>query len=432
MSSSSVDGNDNGASRGGNFAGPSLTRRRANNEIWPGPFVEDLVVQVAIDASRSLGRLSAAAALVNVFQVCSTWHTVSRSEQLWHRLTSVIWSRTHPLHDTWREEYMYRHRTAQNFRAGRSFHVTLHLDVPDGLMCRCLTLSDTHLACGFADGTVRLFDLATRLQVGSFHTHHGDHLGLFSHAVSGIVITDPRLIFAKLDGDIHVAIIDGQPQARRAHMGNVVDDGALVDFTGCGRWWVGLYAGVPGRAFHIWDGNTEELVYVNTTLTDPEALRGWHMLTELTETIGRVRVTSQESVVACTSLRYMVLDLRNPEFPLHDQESRRGLIVTSLDTNNEAFMTVDSRGWAIVRRVDTLEEVCRFNTRQRNVMGCMNLGYALICVTGVIRVWEIEHGQHLYNLSGNIGGVNAMVANDRHVAAASSATTIHLWDFGAQ
>ena len=40
-----------------------MIRRRANNEIWPGPFVENHVVQVAIDASRSLGRLDIAAAL---------------------------------------------------------------------------------------------------------------------------------------------------------------------------------------------------------------------------------------------------------------------------------------------------------------------------------------------------------------------------------
>ncbi|KAB2022528.1 hypothetical protein ES319_D07G217800v1 [Gossypium barbadense] len=69
-SSSSEDANGNSGRRGvGDFGAPSLTRRRANNEIWPGPFVEDLVVQVAIDASRSFGRLAVAAALANVFQV---------------------------------------------------------------------------------------------------------------------------------------------------------------------------------------------------------------------------------------------------------------------------------------------------------------------------------------------------------------------------
>ena len=66
-SSSSEDGNGNGAR---DFEGPPLVRRRANNESWPGPFIEDLVVRVAIDASRSLGRLAAAPALANLFQVC--------------------------------------------------------------------------------------------------------------------------------------------------------------------------------------------------------------------------------------------------------------------------------------------------------------------------------------------------------------------------
>ncbi|XVE78313.1 hypothetical protein DITRI_Ditri13aG0134600 [Diplodiscus trichospermus] len=439
-SSSSEDGAGNGARRAGDFEGPALIRRRANNEIWPGPFVEDLAVRVAIDASRSHGRLEAARALVrNVFQVCSTWQAASRSDPLWHRLTTVVWGRTHRTQANWHGEYIYRHRTAQNFHNGRPSHETLHfdrsnVDNPDGLMCRCLTLSDTHLACGFADGTVRLFDLDPLLHVGTFYPHHRDRFGRFSRAVAGIVIADPRLIFATMDGDIYVAVIDGQPHARRAHMGNVVDDGSLVDFTGCGRWWVGLYAGVPGRAFHIWDGNTEELVYVNATLTDPEAVMGWHTLTELTETIGRVRVTSQESAVACTGLRYMVLDLRNPELPLHDEESRRGLIVTSLDTNSEAFITVDRRGRATVRQADTLEELCRFNTEQRNVMGCMNSGYALLCTAGVIRVWWIEQlqGEHLYNLNENVGDVNAMVADDRYVAAAGSDTSIHLWNFRAQ
>ncbi|GMI70919.1 STERILE APETALA [Hibiscus trionum] len=440
-SSSSEDGNDNSAPRRGfDFGGPSLTHRRAINEIWPGPFLEDLVVQVAIDASRSLGRLAAAAALANVFQVCSTWRAVSHSAPLWFRLTRIIWGRTHRMHPTWRDEYVYRHRTARNFRAGGSYHHTLHfdpsnIDSPDGLMCRCLTLSDTHLACGFADGTVRIFELATRQHVRTLFPYQGARFGRFSRAVAGIVIAGNRIVFATLDGDIHVTVMDGQPFPRRAHIGNVVEDGPLVDFTGCGRWWVGLYAGVPGRAFHIWDGNTEEMVYVNpliASLTNSEAVMGWHMLTEFIEPIGRVRMTNRETAVACASLRYMILDMRNQGFPLHDQERRRGLRVTCFDTNNEAFITVDNRGRAVVRRVETLEEVCRFQTRQSNMTGCMNWGYALVCAGGVVRVWEIEQGQYLYSLNENIGGVNTMVADDRYVAAVSRRdTTIHLWDFGA-
>lgn len=308
------------------------------------------------------------------------------------------------------------------------------MEDPDGLTCRCLTLSETHLACGFADGAVRLFELATFLHVRTFWPHPRDRLGHFARAITGIVITNHLLVFATLDGDIHVAtILNGPVHPRRAHLGDVLNDGALVDFTGCGRWWVGLYAGVPGRAFHVWDGNTEELVFVGGSLTDPEAVMGWHMLTELTEFVGRVRVTSQESAIACTNRRVFVFDLRNQEVL---EDYRRRLIVTSVDVSNSAYIIVDHRGLARVRRAGTLEEICRFTVRgasQRGVMGCMNMGYALMCAGDVIRVWEVEqHGESLYGFRERIGEVNALVANERHVAASASDTTLHLWDFGAQ
>lgn len=241
------------------------------------------------------------------------------------------------------------------------------------------------------------------------------------------------MVFATLDGDIHVAVIDDvENPARRAHLGNVVNDGVLVDFTGCQRYWVGLYAGLAGRAFHIWDGQTEELTFVGGSLTDQNTVMGWRMLTEFTEFVGRVRVTSQESAVACTSSRVIIFDLRNQGVILGEREYRRGIMVTSVDVNNEAYIVVDSRGLAIVRKVDTFEEVCRFNIRvQRNgnVMGCMNQGCALMCAGGVIRVWEVERGEYMYRFRERIGEVNAFVGDDRHVAA-SSEGSIHLWDFG--
>ncbi|KDP29922.1 hypothetical protein JCGZ_18491 [Jatropha curcas] len=449
-SSSSEDGNGNGSgrhygagsSRAGEYEGPSRTRPRAINEVWPEPFVEALAAQVAIDASRILGRLAAAQALANVFQVCSTWRAVSRSDMLWRRLTRRIWGRTHLLHDTWRDEYIYRHRTARNFRTRTSSHFNLHFDPadvddpndPDALICRCLALSDYHLACGFSDGAVRLFDLRTRHHTRTFRPQHRDRLGRFSRAVTGIIITSTRLVFATLDGDIHVAIITSNAPPRRVHYGDVVTDGALVDFTGRGQWWVGLHAGVPGRAFHIWDSNTEELTFVGGLLTDPDSVTGWHTLTELTELVGRVRVTSLESAVACTSLRRMAFDLRNQAVILHEEEYRRGNIVGCFDVWNEAYIEVNNRGTARVRRVDTLQEICRFNIRpQRGMLGCINGGYALICAGGVIRVWEIERtGEYLDSFGDGVGEVNALVGNDRHVAAASGDATIHVWDFGAE
>lgn len=56
---------------GGSGEGPSSSRRRAVSEVWPEPFLEALAAQVAIAASRNIGRLAAAAALANVFQVCN-------------------------------------------------------------------------------------------------------------------------------------------------------------------------------------------------------------------------------------------------------------------------------------------------------------------------------------------------------------------------
>ncbi|KAI9177161.1 hypothetical protein LWI28_011811 [Acer negundo] len=439
---------------GGDYEGPSSSRRRAANEVWPEPFLEALATQVAIDTARSAGRLAAAAALANVFQVCSTWRAVSRSDLLWHRLTRLIWRRTHLLHATWRHEFMYRHRTALNFRTGRCSYYTPHFDPsdvegPDGLMCRCLTLSDIHLACGFADGAVRLFDLATRLHVATFRPQYGNRLGL-SVAVSGIIITDnTRLVFATLDGVIHVVDDINDPaqqqQPRRVHLGELVNDGVLIDFSGCRRYWVGLYAGLAGPAFRIWNGQTETLTFVGGSLTEQYAVIGWRMLTDLNEFVGRVRVSEgQNSAVACTATRIidntrvngqvMVLDLSNGEVRLSEQP-RRGIVARSVDVSREAYVIVDNRGRAIVRRVDTLEEVCRFNTMfvesgGGGMIGCMNLMYWLMCAEGAIRVWEVEGGIYMNMFRERlVEEVNAFVADDRHVAA-SSGSTLHLWDFG--
>ncbi|KAK4787936.1 hypothetical protein SAY86_011769 [Trapa natans] len=445
LSSSPSSDNDNRNGRRAAtsvYEGPSSSRRRrgGSGDVWPELFLEALATQVAIDANRSFGHLAAASSLTNLFQVCSTWRAVSRSDLLWATLTREIWGRTVLTHATWHDEYIYHHRTFLNFRVQRYVHATLHFDPaevvnPEGLICRCVTLSDQFLACGFADGTVRIFDLSTFLHVGTFQPHPGGGLGLHPRAVSGIVIAGPRLIFATLDGDIHVGIIDGGNLLRRAHMGDVVTDGAMVDFAGCERWWVGLYAGVPGRAFHIWDSDSEDLVFVGGTLTDPESVRGWRMLTELIHYVARVRVTGHESAVACTGTRVIAIHLRDQGVILDQHRYRRGLIVTATDTNADSYIVVDTRGSAIVRRADTGEEMCRrFTVRgaaEGRVMGSLNLGYAMMCAGGVMDVWDIEHGEYLYSLAERIGEVNAIVANDRHVAAyCSDAAIIHLWDFG--
>ncbi|KAK9075517.1 hypothetical protein SSX86_003841 [Deinandra increscens subsp. villosa] len=310
-SSSSHDG-------GGDFQQPSHSRRRFNSAAWPEPFLEALATQIAIDAALSFGRLAAAPALSNIFQVCRTWRRVSHSDLLWQTLTRRIWQRHHLLHPSWHDEYIYRHRTSRNFRSRRYIYTTLNFPPPNDnnnnnnnetLSCRRLALSDYHLAAGFSDGSVRLFHLPTRLHVSTFHPHQRNHFGPFSRAVSGIFFTDSRLVFSSLDGDIHVVSVHAPGAPRRAHLGDVVTDGVLVDFTGSNRWWIGLYAGVPNRAFHVRNSNTEELVFVGGTLTDADAVLGWHLLIDLSEHVGRIRITNDEMAVGFTRSRLIVFDV---------------------------------------------------------------------------------------------------------------------------
>ena len=189
-------------------------------------------------------------------QVCSTWREVSRSDLLWEHLTRRIWRRTFRVRDTWHREYINCHRTARNFEDGRlssSIPQFGHSEHRRSLICRCLVLSDTRLACGFVDGTVRVFDLETNAHVSTFLSDHGHLFGPFSRSISGIVITDSNITFARLDGDIYVDAINvhGQSQARRAVSGFVMNNGPLVGFAGTRRWWVGLFAGIAGRSFQV-------------------------------------------------------------------------------------------------------------------------------------------------------------------------------------
>ncbi|KVI10607.1 hypothetical protein Ccrd_010974, partial [Cynara cardunculus var. scolymus] len=405
-SSSSRDGGDGGNGGAGEFEGPSQSRQRFNSAVWPEPFLEALATQVAIDAALSFGRLAAAPALFNLFQVCRTWRTVSQSDLLWQTLTRRIWHRNHLLHPSWHDEYIYRHRTARNFRVRRCLYTTLHFppnddNTNDSLSCRCLALSDYHLAAGFSDGSVRLFHLLTRLHLSTFHPHQRNHLGPFSRAVCGIFFTDNRVVFASLDGDIHVASVNVPGAPRRAHLGDVVTDGVLVDFTG-----------VPNRAFHVRNGNTEELVFIGGTLTDPDAVTGWHLLTDLSEQVGRIRITSEDRAVAFTSSKVLVFDLRS-QMILGEEEFVRRINVGAADAYDNALMFVNSRGVGNVREVGSLEEMCRFMARG-GVIGCMNGGYCIICCSGGgVRVWELNHGQYLYSFRERVGDrTSALIADE--------------------
>ncbi|XP_021766274.1 transcriptional regulator STERILE APETALA-like [Chenopodium quinoa] len=401
----------------------------------------------------------------NVSLVCTTWRAVSRSELLWQNLVRIVWNSTDLLHPTWRDQFITLHRTSRNFRVSRYDYFVLRLsDHPlaaaqgggdDGgggdadhlpLLCLRIALADDHLALGFSNGSVRVFHLPSRVHLRTLHPLLRDHLGLFSRAVSGIVLQPvvviDRVVFASLDGDIHVASPLGGPgPARRAYLGDVVNDGALVDFTGGDRFWVGLYAGVPGRAFRVWDADSEELLFRGGSLTDPESVMGWHMLTEIRprEFVGRIRVAPQGVAVGVTSLRALVLNLEEAVMVMGQEPSRRGIIVGSVDANDNAFVMVDTRGVASVRQLRTLEEVCRFSVSHRGaqasslmgLLGCMNSMYVVMCIGGTMRVWDADHGEYLYSLREWVEETTAVAANDRHVVATSSDTTIHLWDFGA-
>ncbi|KAF9589349.1 hypothetical protein IFM89_022829 [Coptis chinensis] len=379
--------------------------------------------RVAVDAARTFGRLAAASAISTVFQVCSTWQAISRSNNLWQRLTREIWHRDHLMQNSWHQEYIFRQRLGSNFRTRRVVYTPLEFNDGESLTCLRLALSDYHIACGFVDGAVRLFDLTSKLHVATFRPQQRDILGRFSRAVSGIVLSDAKLVFASLDGDVHLTGIHGvELEPRRVQLGNVVSDGTLVDFTGCSQWWVGLYAGVPARSFHVWNAVTEELMFIGGSVTDPESVTGWHLLTELNDSVGRIRM-SQETAIACTGVSLMSISI--PGNVLGEQAFETyTVIVDSFDMSHDLLVTVDNRRMVRVVRVSgDFEEVCKFRLvrssgSQRGLMGCMNGACVLIWSGGVIRAWGVEHGEFLHSLPERVTDPTALIADDRFVAAA--------------
>ncbi|KAG6533157.1 transcriptional regulator STERILE APETALA-like [Zingiber officinale] len=423
---------------------PSSSRQRSADVVWPEHFVESVAAHVADDAARSSGRLFAAPAVVAMFQVCPTWRAIAGSEFLWQVLCRRIWFRRRRSLPSWREEYIHFHRTAANFRAGRYVYSSL-LPPSDDLSCRRLALSDRYLAAGFLDGSVRLYDVPSGRLLATFRADpHRDRLGRFSQAISGLVLFDDRLAFASQDGDVHVAELgsSGAPP-RRALAGNLVVDGTMVDFTGNARWWVGLFAGAPGHSWHVWDVATELLVFVGGGLMDHAAVVGWHMLTDvLKPVVGRARILEQGVVVGCTVSSMEVLDLNGVTGTILNQsEHRHGALVGSFDACHGRVLVVDSRGVAEVREAPALTDVSRFTPFRRSelqqggpsVEGCMNWGYALVCTSRGVQVWDsiTATGQYLYIFRQRIGIASAMVASNRYVAAWTKDTGLHLWDFGA-
>ncbi|KAL2316598.1 hypothetical protein Fmac_030474 [Flemingia macrophylla] len=418
------------------------------NEVLPEPILEALATQVAVDAALYNGRLAAAPALAILFQVCSTWREVSHSDLLWQRLTRRIWRRSYLMRTTWHHEFIYWHRTARNFETGNPTSNVPLFDPSEqrrGMICRSMAISERHLACGFVDGTVRLFDLETSAHVSTYVSAYGNIMGAFSLSVLGIAMVNSVIAFARIDGNVYVDFINGPGpiNARRAVIGDVVNNGVLVGFAGTARWWVGLYAGNPGQAFHIWDARSEEPVFVGGTLTDPESVMGWHMLSELVEPVGRVRVVDREFVVACTGSKLVCFNFRNPEVLLFDLEPATGFVVASLDSCQEKFVVVERNGVGTVRRAGSFERLSRFRLRGsvRGLCGCMNTGYVLTYSSGpgpgpgpLLRVFHIEPavGRLCVTLGVGAEEANSMVANERHVAISGHAGFINLLDFGVQ
>lgn len=180
---------------------------------------------------------------------------------------------------------------------------------------------------------------------------------------------------------------------------------------------------------------TETIILDGGSLTDHSSVDGWRMLTEMNDLVGRVRVSEEHGIaVACTRDHNLVYDIRNQVTLSEEENVRIGFAVGSTDVNVEAYVMMDGRGRAIVRRLDNLQEICRFDARIRGsgVMVCMNLNYVLICAGGVIRIWEAEFGNYLDRFRERlIDDVNAFVADDRYMVAAAG-PIIHLWDFGAE
>lgn len=158
---------------------------------------------------------------------------------------------------------------------------------------------------------------------------------------------------------------------------------------------------------------------------------GWRLLTEMTGIIGRIRITSGDTAVAATGVRITVLDLQN-QAVVTEEEFRRGIVVGAFDARNDTALVLDSRGSAAVHTVADMAEARRFPMRGGVSLGCINGGYGVTWGRGAIRVWEMESGECLYSFRERVEECNALIADERYVAACSDDATIHLWDFGAQ
>ena len=289
------------------------------------------------------------------------------------------------------------------------------------------------------------------------------------------------MMFASMDGSLFEGVITARGIAggerggyRRVMVGNYVNDGILVDFTGDSDRWVGLYVGVNGRSLHIWDASTHDLIFNGGNMTDPDAYHGWHLLVDnVNQYIGRVEIVSQATkvIVVATRSRLCVMDMEHftmlfdipSHFLVMPFDDDHILCPTLSSCRNFASLVLKS-GIAILIEIGTSTlqphvrhfDASRILTPYRNinnesdevdgaddnndddddgvmcVNGAMNSRHLFLCCNGVIHVWEYRSCVHLYGLSNptNIANVTDLVANDRFVACCSKDIEgIHLWDF---
>ncbi|KAJ7556789.1 hypothetical protein O6H91_05G098600 [Diphasiastrum complanatum] len=410
--------------------------------VLPESVVEIIALQLALNVSASTGPLSAAPAIANMFQVCWTWRNISRSELLWETLCVAVWGvRSRHEGRTWYQEYLLVHVTSINLRTGNYRHYKLNYEISGDSngrseKCRCLALSGRFLAGGFSDGAIRVFDLKSRLCMCTMKPVHRDRFGPLSRAITGLVIDNEKVTFASLDGSVFVGNIV-EALHRRVHVGNVIQDGALISFTGCSRWWVGLYAGSPGNSIRIWDAATREPVFQGGHIMDNDAMRGWNLFLEQATRIGSLRVSNDSYLVSTTQTKISVVDLETFGLRLNIEREEQ-IAVEAFDVKYNRLLTSSYDGDAQVRRLPHLQEQCRLqhvragsdSNHRTKIVGALNTRQAFLCISGVINAWDAVSGSHLYRVDEQLGSdVYDLVASDQFVAACVSDIGLHLWDF---
>ncbi|KAJ7513776.1 hypothetical protein O6H91_23G013700 [Diphasiastrum complanatum] len=420
-------------------SGSRMPRLAGASSGLPESFVEAVVYELALQIFTARDPLSVAPVIANVFRVCSTWRNVSRSELLWKNLCRAIWhveNRYEGL--SWRQQYVRVHLTSLNFKKGNPKHHILDYETSQesnengiGNVCRCLAISGRYMAGGFFDGSVRIFDLRSRLCISTMKSGHEDRFGPLSRAIAGLFVELETVVFASLEGSVFTANIF-QSFPRCVYVGNVIQDGALINFTGSNRWWVGLYAGSPGNCIRIWDATSQETVFRGGNIMDNDAMSGWNLFVEQAGQIGRVQISNDALLVAASRTSLNISDIENDGlYPRLEREEQ--MAVEALAVKDDKMLTASYDGSACIRSLPDLDEVCRIENLDvedaGQLSGSLNSRQCFLCISGEINVWDAISGVHLYNLEEPVGDAYDLVASDEYVVASNPDFGLNLWDF---